>query len=179
MALSNAYLQTVLGPQFGMYMPGTYGDRWPMLVLQLKAIYRKRVAGIPWIPSNWLATVESLLGHDSQIITPLSSRGAKIGFLDTQEKRDWWDRFAADVNTAVSQYAADQQAAGAANLERLEANAVFWDRAYNIAQALAAPINGLAFLWSSPKLVGFLLWGSVAAIAIWKVAPMFTRGKKK
>lgn len=157
---SPGYSTAQLGPKLGMYAQG-YADRWPELSRRLKDLYRARIAKIPWIPSFWMPTVEALHGRESQVLVPLSSRSENIPFLDSDEKRAWWDKFSRDIHEVIRLYAANQQQAGAAELQRLNDNAVFYDNAYRFASVLASPVTAIKTLWQNPILTGVLLWGGL------------------
>lgn len=175
--VSPGYNTNQIGPKLGMMAQG-YADRWPDLSNRLLSLYHTQVADIPWLPSYWLGTVDALHGRESQILVPITSMGANIPWLDTPDKKAWWNDFAGRVAKVVGQYAASQQAAAQAQLTALENDAVFYDRAYRLASALAAPITGLQTLWANPGMVGVILWGGVGLVAIVALRGMFTKSKR-
>jgi len=140
------YTEASLRPSLGMYaLP--YGTRYPELVTLLQTLYDEKVAPINWLPSNWGSDVRALNGGTDAngnrwVLIPAPASGPLLaGWLNTPEKRAWWDQFAMAATGAVGRYAANDAKAGAAELDAAYKRAAFWDTAYNIAYTLATPVR--------------------------------------
>ncbi len=168
MPATREYQDQILAPRFGMYVQG-YADRYPELTKGLLRIYRTKIAGIPWIPTNWLPTVEALHGRESQLLVPVSSKSNPIAFLSTPEQEAWWDAFSAEAHKVMAAYAAGDAAKGAYELRKLEFNSRMYDGAYQLARILAAPITvplaAANAAIKNPITASLLLWGGVAVVA--------------
>jgi hypothetical protein len=142
------YDQATLIPSLGMYaLP--YATVWPDLATQLLALYRDQVQYMPWLPAGWYDSVAALHGQNGYILIPGPAiySGSPLPFLTTPDQVSFWTSFNQAAASIISQYAAGQQAAGAAALQQLYANAAFWNTgfgatminaqqsAYNIADA--------------------------------------------
>ncbi len=132
-----------------------YGRAWPELKTQLLKIYRDKVAGVPWIPADWLPTVELIAGISTNvpIVVPSTANydgGVGADFLDTPDKRQWWNELANLSSAAVAQYAAGKSAAGKLELDRLYAASEFWSRAYDWGVILASPVTFVRTVWNNP-----------------------------
>jgi len=142
------YDQTV--SQLGM-MILPYGDRWPELRDILGKIYAERAADIPWLPPGWLARVQALHGTNSMLLLPSTSLNTPpVSFLKTPDQKAWWDDFHTRANNALTAYANNQAAAGWKIVADANADAVFWDRAYNLAVVLAAPVTAARTVFANP-----------------------------
>lgn len=141
-SLSSTYDESHITPAIGMYAE-PYAKVWPDLAVSLKAIYKDKVADVRWLPPGWWATVDALMpGNEGAVLVPTSSFDPLApAFLNTAEKKAWWDEFHTYASDAVRQYAAGQQAAGAAALNTAYDKAAFWNRAYLIADGLQTPVK--------------------------------------
>lgn len=145
------YSQNFTVPTLGMYTL-QYGKTWPELATLLSKLYADKVASMPWLPQNWLATVSALHnGPNGEIMVPAPtsatySGGKGIPWLDTPEKRQWWDALANTARSIITKYADKKAAEGRIELEKAYAAADFWNvgmgmRIINAAQVLAAPVT--------------------------------------
>jgi hypothetical protein len=119
-------------PGIAMY-PMPYATVWPELATQLAELYKK-AANIPWIPSTWLPTVLSLNGKNGQILVPapttISGDLVGVSWIQSAEQKAWWNDFNKRANAVISAYAAQKQEEGRAELERLYADAEFWNTGF-------------------------------------------------
>jgi hypothetical protein len=118
-------------PGIAMY-PMPYATVWPELADQLSRVYKK-TADIPWIPASWLPTVLSLNGKNGQILVPAPttiSGGLDVSWIQTPEQKAWWNDFNKRANSIIVLYAAQKQEEGRAELERLYADADFWNTGF-------------------------------------------------
>lgn len=138
--------------QYGvMFIPGLAGA-WPELRDMVGRIFAQRVAKLPWLPQDWLVSVQRLQNENpNDLVTFAPSRRANVGptgqfidesgpvsadiplFLDDDAKINAWMSIYSDLNRARSNYAAARAAAGRAELDALYAKAAFWDASYKIA----------------------------------------------
>lgn len=153
---------------FGVYLLPGLGTGYPELkALELKLL-TERVGKIPWLPQGWLSSVQSLdKENPGAVVKIATSKAMKLdatSFLNTDEKIKFWDELAAASNSIQMKYAANQAAAGKAELDGLYARATFWNAAYNIAVAIRdAPKNVIA---TAGEWTGDLLWTTVKKFAI-------------
>ncbi len=156
-AAADPYAQAALIPTLGMYaLP--YATTWPELSRQLAQIYQDKAADIPWLPSNWLGSVMSLHGKNGQILVPAVANVSAAGgipWIKSSEQREWWDEFHDLANGAVVKYAANQAAQGKVELDRLYANAEFWNTGFgatmiDIQQNAYAVADGVKSFAKSP-----------------------------
>lgn len=128
----------------GLYIQPGWGTAYPELKAQIKEILIK-ASGIPWLPQGWK---DMALDIDSrhpgdvlQVVRVYNDAGGRLNnviprFLDTDEKKTFWNDLSKKVNAAVILYAQNQAKAGAAELAILNAKAAFWDGAYKFAVAV-------------------------------------------
>jgi hypothetical protein len=142
------YDQATLIPTLGMYaLP--YATVWPDLATQLATLYQGNLQFMPWLPAGWYDSVMALHGQNGYILIPGPAiyNGQPLPFLQTPDQIAFWTSLNQQAASVISQYAAGQQAAGAAQLAQLSANAAFWNTgfgaslinaqqtAYNVADA--------------------------------------------
>ncbi len=138
-----------------------YGMRWPDLASKLEVLYRDKLASIPWLPSDWRSVVMGALhGKDGNIVAIVPSTanypgGAGAYFLDTPQKKAWWDQLAAATSKAISDFAAGKAADGKRALDAAIANAEFWnegagDKMIQWARILASPVTGTVAAFNNP-----------------------------
>lgn len=150
--MANEFDPAMMLKNYGM-MPLYYGKTWPELPIQLGRIYRDNIAQIPWLPAGWESVVmPTMTGTQEVFYVPapstanyLDAATGKVAyggqFLDSPEKKAWWDDFARQVNSAVAQYAAQKSAEGKKELDALYSNIKFIDDAIAIADLASAPLN--------------------------------------
>lgn len=135
---------------WGVYIQPGIGEAYPELNTKLQNFYRDKVSKIPWIPPGWYDAVSGMQanfpGSQVRIAPALMATGAvnKLApdWLDSDAKRQYWQELFTEASSIVQKYAAGKAEEGRAELDRLYANAAFWDRAYNIAVAIRdAPAN--------------------------------------
>lgn len=140
---ADPYNPMTLQPALGCYSL-QYATVWPDLANQLTAIYRDKVGGIPWLPAGWLQNVMALHNQNGMILIPSPANSTPaIPWLNTPEKKAWWQAFHQIANKAVMDYAAKKAADGKIEMERAYSNAAFWDSAYKVASLLAAPVTAV------------------------------------
>jgi hypothetical protein len=131
---------------YGVYtLP--YATVYPELEKQLRQLYETRVAQVPWLPKSWRSTIMSNVhGREGKIavIAPSTAnynggRGAE--FLDTPEKKIWWDELAASTSKAITAYGAKKAAEGRIEIQDAENDIAFWNSAIKLTQFAAAPVS--------------------------------------
>lgn len=178
------------GRQTGAYVQPGVGMAYPDLVRDMRAIYRNKVAKLPFVPSGWLDQVERTMGTDTLV---LLFQPLPYGKPTRNPLPDWirndpaatvaWQKAAEMVRDAYSAYAMGKVEEGRSVLRRAEMNAAFWDTLYLGAVAVRdAPGNAVAavgrgalsFLGSflsktwwiiALAALGWLAWSSRGAIA--------------
>ena len=134
--------------KYGVYTQ-PYGTVWPELTAALTKLYQNRLANVPWLPRDWVNVIlGSVHGRNGNIATIAPSTanyngGRGADFLDTPEKKQWWDELAAATSKAIMAFAAKKSAEGQIELQAAYDDIAFWDSAYKIANFLAAPVNAL------------------------------------
>lgn len=175
----NTYSDDFLIRHFGVVaLP--YGARWPDFSAQMRALIVDRAGQIPWLPDDWLTSMRYLHGQDGRIMMPVpstasTSAGHGAEFLDTPEKAAVWDQFAAQANAAQQAYAAGQAAQGAKIMAQANADAEFWDHAYNLASVLALPVTVLKAAWNNPWTAGGLIYGGLGLLLLYTFRPRSKR----
>jgi hypothetical protein len=143
-----------------------YATTWPELSAQLLNLYDERASPIPWLPPMWIDYVHSLHGAEGQVLVPAPANVTPgIPWLDTPEKKAWWNDFAARATAIVTRYAAKQADAGRGELAKLYADSAFWNRAYQIAYVLATPVRGAQAVYNNP-LTSAAIVGAVVIAAM-------------
>ncbi len=113
-------------------------DAWPNLRTNLVDIYTDRVASLPFVPAGWLdGAIAHLHAPDAAVWLPTPHPVPAPAWLDSPEALSAWKQVFDALESAVSQYAAGQEAAGAAELASLRASATFWDTLYVVTKAIA------------------------------------------
>jgi hypothetical protein len=185
----------------GVYLQPGFGNAtgYPGLRDTIGAIWRQRVASVPWIPQQWLGDVLKLERENpNDVVRPapaivggLVIPSAPVFLAGDRDRAEWWQAMVDQVNLAITQWAAGQAAAGKSELDRLYRNATFWDRAYRFTKAIAdAPKNiatatldaagsvtgGVAIallksplVWITAAVVGLVLWRSPGAALLRQV----------
>jgi len=188
MAVASISPERAAALQYGvMWIPGLAGA-WPELRGNVDRIFAQRMAKLPWLPSDWLDMVRKLQAErPADLVTLAPSRRPKTDasgrvvdpngppaadvplFLDGADKLDAWQRMYFDLNAARSAYAAARAAEGRAELDRLYANAAFWDASYKIAVFVRdAPANVVKGIGSGVVgFVGTFLPESLKSYAKW------------
>ena len=180
------YDQATLIPAYGMYaLP--YATVWPDLATQLGQLYQSQLQFMPWLPAGWLDGVMALHGQNGYILVPGPAiyMGQPLPFLTTPDQIAFWTSLNQQAAAIISQYAAGQQAAGAAQLQALYANSAFWNTgfgaslitaqqsAYNVADAAGNVVTAAgniakaagkvaSFSLSSPTMVLLTVGGGLA-----------------
>lgn len=140
--------QDTLLKKYGVYTQA-YGNAWPELTVILRNLYKNRLVKVPWLPSDWERVIlEGVHGRNGNIaiIAPSTANyngGRGADFLDTPEKKQWWDELAASTSKAVTSYASKKAEEGRKEIAAAEADIAFWNSAYQFANLLASPINAL------------------------------------
>jgi hypothetical protein len=130
--------QSVTSHALGVWAQPGIGQAYPELQGLLHRLYAERVAGLSWVPRDWLARVQAL--QDSQP-TSLVRTAPGVGllapdFCDSPQKREWWQNFFKMTDAAVAKYAAGQLEAGKAEIEAAYAASAFWNSAYQLAVSI-------------------------------------------
>lgn len=155
-----------LSRELGMRLQPGLAGAYPELAQKLDAIYRDKVAKLPWLPPGWLDQVEAIHGTGGDILlpAPVFGKGGRINrdvaaWLDTPDRRQAWDDLATVATNARQQFVEDRRREGLVILAEAEANAAFWDAAYRLqaavrqaARAVVDTATGL-FKWG-PTLLG-------------------------
>jgi len=131
----------------GVWIQPGLGSAWPNLRQTIYKLYLEKVQPLPFVPREWYTKVMSLQsGDDGALIKiapvfmkdgSLTEWGKNTSFLDTEEKRKTWDDLSKQVNEIVIAYARNESAKGKVLLDKLYADAAFWDRAYRVTKAIA------------------------------------------
>lgn len=125
----------------GVYIQPGIGTAYPELNKLLQAFFKSKVSTIPWLPAGWMdsqAGLQASYAGDQVRIAPVFKGDGSISplapsWLDTPEKRQFWQELFKRSNEIVTAYAAGEAAKGKVLLDKLYAEAAFWDRAYNVA----------------------------------------------
>lgn len=170
----DTYSTDWLLPRYGMFALD-YADRWPELTTALRRIYLEKTAGIPWLPRNWRASIDALHGSSGKLLMPVrsfatASNGETPKFLNTPEKRAWWDDFQEQVQAAHQAFLDGERSKGLALMNAAYANTRFWTAAHNIATVLATPVTAVSgvvgFMAKYPQAAQMALVGGVL-LAAW------------
>ena len=179
------YDQATLIPSVGMYaLP--YATVWPDLATQLLALYRDQVQYMPWLPPGWYDTVSALHGQNGYVLIPAPAvySGSPLPFLTTPDQQAFWQSFSQQAASIISQYAAGQQAAGAAQLAQLYANAAFWNTgfgatminaqqaAYNVADAAGNVVKAAGNVAKGASSIFGFLTGSPTMVMVTAVGAL-------
>ncbi len=170
--------QNDLIKNFGV-MTFPYASRWPDLASKLEVLYRDKLANIPWLPTEWRAVVlDSIHGKGGNIVAIVPSTanypgGTGAYFLDTPQKKAWWDQLAAATSKAITDFAAGKAAEGKQELDDAIANADFWnegagDKMIQWARILASPVTGLKAGFDNPyKTTAIAVGVGGAILGLW------------
>lgn len=131
--------------KYGIYIQAGIGNAYPELKAQTLKILVDRVGSVPWVPAGWADAVRSLNAQYPDALikgAPALMRDGSINpnapaWLDTAEKRQWWQEMANATSEAQSAYAANEITKGRAIMDAAYARAEFWSRAYDFANAVA------------------------------------------
>jgi hypothetical protein len=132
--------------KYGVYTQ-PYATVWPELGQRLRQLYATRLVNVPWLPSDWQTVIlGSVHGRNGNIavIAPSTANyngGRGADFLNTAEKKQWWDELSAVTSKAITSFAAQKAEEGRREIAAAEADVAFWDSAYRFANFLAAPVN--------------------------------------
>lgn len=166
---TDVYSTDWLLPRYGMYALD-YADTYPELTAALRRLYLDKLAGVPWVPKDWRASIGTLHGQDGKLLMPapsnaVDSRGNGVRFLVTDEQRAWWDELVRMARSIQEPFMAKKLAEGRSAMERAYNRADFWTKAHQLATVLAAPVTVAKGLWDRPWLTGTLLWGGLGLLA--------------
>jgi sensor c-di-GMP phosphodiesterase-like protein len=164
--------QNALIKYYGV-MTQPYGNTWPELKTILMTIYRDRVYKVPWLPSDWLDTIETANDISGNVVVIVPSSASYPGgqgavFLDTPEKKAWWNELASASNSAVQKYAKQKASEGKQELDRLYAASDFWSRAYDWAVILASPVTAVRTIWNNPYATAIMVGSVVGGLLLLK-----------
>ena len=171
--MTDVYSNDWLVPRYGMHAVD-YADVWPDLTAALRKLYLDKTAGIPWLPADWRASIGTLHGSEGKLLLPVrsfavSSTGQTPTFLNTAEKRAWWDQFHAQVQDMHQKFVDGKRQEGLALAQAAYDRSAFWTKAYNIATVLATPVTmvqgTVGVMAAYPKLVQGALIGGAALLA--------------
>ncbi len=168
--------------QYYGVMTQLYGNAWPELKSIMMTIYRDKVSKVPWLPSDWLEMIENLNDVSGNVVVVVPSTANYAGgvgpsFLDTVDKKVWWDQLASAASSAVQKYASGKAADGKKQLDQLYASSDFWSRAYDWAVILASPVTAVRAAWNNPYTTATLAVG--VGLLVWLVTRATgKRGKK-
>lgn len=165
---------------YGVYtLP--YATVWPDLADKLAVLYRDKMRDIPWLPLGWSGYVtgsENGKNGNIAIIAPSTANhpdGAGAYFLDTPEKRAWWDKLANMSSEVLRNYAAKEAAKGKVLIDRAYADAQFWTNAHQWATILGSPVTAIRGAFNNPfATVG----GALGIGAVVLVGYLIARKKK-
>lgn len=170
----DVYSTDWLLPRYGMYALD-YADTYPELTAALRRLYLDKLAGVPWVPKDWRASIGTLHGQDGKLLMPapsnaVDSRGNRAKFLVTDEQRAWWDELVRMARSIQEAMMSKRLAEGRGAMEAAYNRSDFWTRAHNIATVLATPVTlvkGTAdVVGTYPRLVQGVLIGG-AALLVW------------
>lgn len=155
----------------GVWISPGLGQAWGGgLKAPLMDLYTARVGGLPWLPPGWLVQVRELQARFPDDLVRIAPAYARLALnpdlpkwitVDNQ-RAGVWQEIAKATDAAVGKFAAGKQSEGKPELDRLNANAAFWNRAYNIAVTVRDFV---------PNTVGFIgsnLWNGLG----WKLKLM-------
>lgn len=159
----------------GMWISPGIGNAYPELISLLDTLYHDRVAKLPWVPMDWYAKVSAVQNADrTNLVRPLPALGAGSALLSNvpdwikdQPRREAWQAIVDRSNEIIGNYAKGQADLARPQLEKLYADAAFWNSpmmvaASNVQEALiAAPsaIGGAAGKLVSGLFGSFLKYG--------------------
>lgn len=162
MAISTPSKEAALRKAFGIYLQPGLGVAWEgKLKSEMDKLFVTRMAEIPWLPAGWLGNVRDVQSrYPDDLVRIAPSMGS---IHENPETPDWiladpakvaaWQVIAKASDNVIVAFAAGKQAEGKAELDRLYANAEFWNKAYNLAVGIrdAVPNAGgwiLSSLWN-------------------------------
>lgn len=161
-----------LVPNYGMHAVD-YADVWPELTSALRRLYADKTAGISWLPRGWAVAVDSMHGKQGKMLLPVrsfavSSTGQTPKFLDTAEKRAWWDEFHNQIKAVHQAFVDGKRQDGLRLMQAAYDRSAFWTAAHNIATVLATPVTlvtgTVGIMAKYPRLVqGVLIAGGLLA----------------
>lgn len=168
---------------YGLWDSYGLGISWPDLRERVNSLIDAKVAPIKWLPETWGADVAQLRANaPGDIFRPAPTlqidgvtqldKSMVPDWLDTAEKAAWWNELSAIVNNAVNSYAMGKLEEGRQIIADAEADAAFWDRAYNFAVSIrdfvpniaANAWAGLGGKWKTILIVG--VFGVVGYFAL-------------
>ncbi len=133
-------IQKSLGMQVQLGTARVYPD----LVTILNNIYRDKIAKLPFVPADWLPKVLALQGSDDGLLVYPIKATRILGLGINPDLPAWvqanaatWDTLADECKNALTSYMDGKIAEGQATLNRLYANAAFWNAAYISAKFVA------------------------------------------
>ena len=163
---------------FGFYtMP--YAGAWPELKTQLYKIYKDRLFPLPWLPADFrLQLLGSMTNNNIVMIAPSTASypgGQGAQFLDTPEKKAWWDQLASITTKAVKEYAAGKTNEGRVTLAHAYATSDLMSNLVSWATIIAAPAHAARAAWNNPyTTTATAIAVGIGLLAIYHV---ITRGK--
>lgn len=164
----DVYSNDWLVPRYGMHALD-YADAFPALTEAMRRLYRDKLAAFPGLPGDWWASVNTLHGRDGKFLFPVRSNavdstGQGPRFLGTPARREAWDSIVNELSGIRQAALAKEGARGLALAQAAYDRSAFWDKAYRMAQVLAAPVTAARTLWNNPLLTGTLLWGGFGVL---------------
>lgn len=167
------------------------GGAWLPLQDSLRDLVQARLRKVAWIPTD---VIDALMAvprtqAGSLIIAvpvPYTMRNGTPApgmprWLDTADKRIWWDDFAAEIQQAAMAFNDGQIARGRILMNQAAANIALWDRAIAIAKFLGAPVRLLeegAAQFLSSNVFKVLMVGGIA-YGIFHVMSQRSAGRRR
>jgi hypothetical protein len=169
--------------RLGVYVQPGIGQAYPELAMSVRDIMVERVSKIPFLPAGWLDEVLRLI--DTQPLTlvkvypALKADGVTPNDLapswvkESPERLKVWQELSEITRLAQFNYAQARVEEGRAIMAKANADAAFWDRAYNVAvfirdapgNAVSAVAGGaLSFVGSFPTKTWWV-WAIVGVLA--------------
>ncbi len=196
MFASNSNDSSMTGEGLGVWISPGLGMAYPELKTRLLELYRDKVSRLDFVPAGWFALVKKLqdsMPNDLVRIAPSQlANGSPIENMpewtnSSPRVNNAWQSLFNATNEAVVQFAQQQQSKGKAELDRLYANARFWDTAYKVGQATGVvgaqnALSGLNKFYEENQFNIRMTLAGVAIIAtLWVLTPYITpllTGKK-
>lgn len=170
---ANATDSDIAQKSLGVYITQGLGSAYPELKRLSAQLFAERVAKIPWLPESWLGDVNALQARfPADLVRIAPSRVLLVkspmapAWLDSPAKVDAWQELFTAHSAIVANFARGEVDKGRAELERVNADAEFWDRLYRIAVSVrdAVPnavggivsnfIRGIGWKWGAIIVIG-------------------------
>ena len=145
-------LNASIVPTLGLYAVPLATD-WRGIAETITDIYDDRIRPAPWIPADWYSKVSAVNGafnaeyNQRIILLPASPKtlltyGAPAWLNDTDKRKAWADLYT-ETNTAYNAYIAGKREEGQRVLDRVYANAAFWERLWQLKESITNPLGDL------------------------------------